>query len=156
MIQVNEPAPPFELQDQEDRTRSLGDYRGRWVVLYFYPRDATPGCTRQACGFRDALDSLGELDAVVLGVSPDPVASHRKFAAKQGLSFPLLSDDDHRVCEAYGVWQEKSMYGRTYWGVVRTTYLIDPAGNVAERWDKVRVGGHVELVRQRIRDLRDE
>ena len=156
MIQVNEPAPPFELQDQEDRTRSLGNYRGQWVVLYFYPRDATPGCTRQACGFRDALDSLGELDAAVLGVSPDPVASHRKFAAKQGLSFPLLSDDDHRVCEAYGVWQEKSMYGRTYWGVVRTTYLIDPAGNVAERWDKVRVGGHVELVRQRIRNLRDE
>ena len=147
-------APPFALPDKDENICRLKDYEGKWVVLYFYPKDNTPGCTKQACAFRDAQDRLQEAGAEVLGVSPDSSASHGRFASKQSLNFPLLADTDQAVCRAYGVWQEKSMYGKTYLGVVRTTYLIDPAGRVARRWDKVRVARHAEAVLEALEELR--
>ena len=146
MIDIGRKAPSFSLPDQAGKTHKLADYAGRWVVLYFYPKDSTPGCTKEACGFRNAAADLKKAGAVVLGVSPDDEKSHAKFADKQSLNFPLLADTGQKACEKYGVWQEKSMYGKKYMGVVRTTYLIDPAGKVRCRWDKVKVPGHVEEV----------
>ncbi len=143
---VGQAAPAFSLRDQAGRTHRLKDYAEQWVVLYFYPKDSTPGCTKEACGFRDAAADLKHNGAVVLGVSPDDEPSHAKFAAKQGLNFPLLADTEKSVCEAYDVWQEKSMYGKKYRGVVRTTFLIAPGGKVAYRWDKVKVPKHVDTV----------
>ncbi|MEM6459006.1 MAG: thioredoxin-dependent thiol peroxidase [Planctomycetota bacterium] len=145
-VETGRAAPAFTLPDQAGKKHKLADYKGRWVVLYFYPKDSTPGCTKEACGFRDAANELDDADAVVLGVSPDDTASHAKFAEKQALNFPLLADTGQKVCEKYGVWQEKSMYGKKYMGVVRTTYLIDPKGKVARRWDKVKVPKHTEAV----------
>ncbi len=146
LIEVGEAAPAFSLPDQAGTTHKLADYRGRWVVLYFYPKDDTSGCTAEACQFRDDLPRFRKKDAVVLGVSPDAAASHKKFADKYKLPFTLLADTEKEVCQRYGVWQQKSMYGRKYMGVVRTTYLIDPKGKVAQRWDKVKVPGHAEAV----------
>jgi peroxiredoxin Q/BCP len=140
--QVGTPAPEFDLQDQSGQRHRLRDYRGRWVVLYFYPKDNTSGCTQEACQFRDRAREYETRDAVVLGVSPDGTESHAKFAAKHDLPFTLLADPQKTLCEAYGVWQEKSMYGRKYMGVMRTTVLIDPKGVVAARWDKVKVPDH--------------
>ena len=151
LIEPGQAAPNFSLHDQEARRRRLEDYLGRWVVLYFYPKDETPGCTTEACDFRDAMNELEAAGAEVLGVSPDSEKSHLKFAQKQALNFTLLADTDTDVCEDYGVWQDKTMYGKTYKGVVRTTYLVDPAGKVAHRWDKVRVPGHVEEVLAELR-----
>lgn len=142
LIAVGEAAPDFELADQSGKTHRLADYRGRWVVLYFYPKDDTPGCTKEACAFRDNLARFSKRKAAVLGVSPDSVESHQKFAGKFKLPFPLLADPDKTVCQAYGVWQEKVNYGRKYMGVVRTTYLIDPEGKVSHVWPKVKVAGH--------------
>lgn len=153
LIEITHAAPDFTLKDQANTTRKLSDAKGQWVVLYFYPKDSTPGCTTQACAFRDASHELTNASAVVLGVSPDGVKSHVKFAQKQSLNFPLLADTDQAVCKAYGVWQEKTTFGKTYMGVVRTTYLIDPQGNVAHRWDKVKVPGHVEDVLQTLTQI---
>ncbi|MEM7627139.1 MAG: thioredoxin-dependent thiol peroxidase [Planctomycetota bacterium] len=149
-IEIGRKAPAFNLTDQAGKTHKLADYAGKWVVLYFYPKDSTPGCTKEACGFRDAAKDLKKAGAVVLGVSPDDEKSHAKFAEKQALNFPLLADTKQAACEKYGVWQEKSMYGKKYMGVVRTTYLIDPKGKVAARWDKVKVAGHVEAVLEQL------
>ena len=146
LIQPGSPAPDFVLPDQDGRTHHLADYRGKAVVLYFYPKDDTPGCTKQACGFRDADRQLRDADLVVLGVSPDDTASHAKFASKFSLPFPLLADAETATCQACGVWQEKNMFGRKYMGVVRTTYLIGPDGKVAHRWDKVKVDQHTNDV----------
>ena len=151
LIDVGSRAPTFELPDQQGDVQRLADHVGRPVVLYFYPKDDTSGCTAEACAFRDSLPHFQSANAVVFGVSPDSVASHRAFIDKYKLTFPLLSDepaqgDSPEVCNAYGVWQEKSMYGRAYMGVVRTTYLIDPQGLVARRWDKVSVEGHAQDV----------
>lgn len=151
--QTGSPAPDFHLQDQDGHDVSLSRLRGRHVVLYFYPKDNTPGCTQEACDFRDEHSALEAAGAVVLGVSPDGAASHQKFAAKFSLAFPLLVDTDHRVCEAYGVWGEKSLYGRKFQGVTRATFLIDPEGRVAHVWPKVKVAGHVQEV---LRALRGE
>lgn len=148
--QVGTPAPGFTLNDGHGNLRRLEDYRGQWVVLYFYPKDATSGCTKQACAFRDELGAKKPLNAVVLGVSPDGEASHAKFSAAEQLNFPLLADVEQTACKAYGVWQEKSMYGRKYFGVVRTTFLIDPAGVIRQRWDKVKVPGHAADVRSEL------
>lgn len=142
LVEVGKPAPAFTLPDQKGESHALVDFRGRWVVLYFYPKDDTSGCTKEACQFRDAGAAYKKKKAVVLGVSPDGVESHLKFATKFSLPFTLLADVGSKVCQAYGVWQEKSMYGRKYMGVVRTTYLIDPQGVIARRWDKVKVDGH--------------
>lgn len=146
MIEPGKPAPAFHLADQDGNKHRLSQYKGQWVVLYFYPKDNTPGCTTQACGFRDHEAELQRRGAVVLGISPDDTKSKAKFAGKYDLNFPILADDGAKTCEKYGVWQEKSMYGKTYMGVVRTTFLIDPKGKVAQRFDKVKVKGHTEAV----------
>ncbi len=146
LIPPGRSAPAFKLPDQQGKTHALRDYRGRWVVLYFYPRDNTPGCTAEACDFRDRHDALLGCDGVILGVSPDDPASHTLFADKYHLPFPLLADVDQTVCRKYGVWRRKTLYGREFLGVVRTTYLIDPRGVVARRWDNVKVKQHIQQV----------
>ena len=137
MIQTGEPAPPFTLTDGSGRPVSLEGLAGRHVVLYFYPKDDTPGCTKEACGFRDAWDELQELGAVVLGVSPDQADSHARFAEKYRLPFPLLSDPDQSVMKAYGAWGEKTSYGRKTTGVIRSTVWIGPDGRVRKHWPRV-------------------
>lgn len=146
MVEKGSPAPDFTLPSDDGDEVTLSALRGRKVVLYFYPKDDTPGCTVQACDFRDALPRFDGVDAVVLGVSPDSVESHGKFRAKHGLNFPLLADEDHGVAEAYGVWKEKRNYGRTYMGIERSTFLIDEEGVVREVWRKVRPKGHTEML----------
>jgi thioredoxin-dependent peroxiredoxin len=137
MVTVNSPAPDFTLPTDDGGEVTLSQLRGKRVVLYFYPKDDTSGCTAQACGLRDAFPRFGPLDAVILGVSPDDVKSHRKFREKFELPFNLLADTEHAVAEQYGVWQEKSMFGRKYWGNVRTTVIVDRDGRVAEVMEKV-------------------
>ncbi len=156
MIEIGEVAPDFCLPNQDENEICLRDLRGKWVVLYFYPKDNTPGCTTEACDFTENLPDFEELDAVILGVSPDSPKKHRNFIEKKGLKITLLSDESKEVLEKYGVWQLKKMCGREYMGVVRTTYLIDPEGKVAARWDKVRVKGHVEKVKEKLKELRGE
>jgi peroxiredoxin Q/BCP len=136
-LRVGEPAPDFELTSDSGETVRLSDLRGKRVVLYFYPKDNTSGCTTQACGFRDVYPEIEEKNAVVLGVSPDGVTSHQKFKTKYDLPFTLLVDEDHRVAEAYGVWGEKSMYGKKYMGIIRSHFIIDKQGNLADVQVKV-------------------
>src|SRR5215218_7958104 len=146
MLRIGDAAPDFELPDQDGEPVSLSSLRGQPVVLYFYPKAATPGCTTQACGVRDHLPDYQELGAVVLGASPDPVGRVKRFHDKQGLNFPLLADEDHSVAEQYGVWGEKKMYGRTYMGVQRATFIIDPDGTVAHVIPKVSPKTHDDEV----------
>jgi thioredoxin-dependent peroxiredoxin len=146
LIDPGRKAPAFSLKDQAGKAHRLADYAGRPVVLYFYPKDDTPGCTKEACDFETSLPDFKTGKAVVLGVSILDEASKAKFAAKHGLTFPLLADADHEVAEKYGVWQKKSLYGRSFMGIARTTYLIGPDGKVARRWDNVKVTGHAEEV----------
>jgi peroxiredoxin Q/BCP len=150
MPEAGDIAPDFELADQDGRPVKLSDFRGRKVILYFYPKDDTSGCTTQACGLRDSASEIDTRNAVVLGVSPDSAKSHRKFADKYELPFTLLADTDHRIAEQYGVWKEKSMYGRKYWGNERTTFLIDAEGRITEVLHKVKPAAHVEDVLARI------
>jgi len=147
-------APDFALPDQDGRIHRLSDYRGKWVVLYFYPKDDTPGCTKEACGFRDRMGDLQELGAVVLGVSADDVQSHKRFAEKYGLNFPLLADPEREVILAYGAWGKKNLYGKEYEGVLRQTFLIDPEGRIAKVWRKVSPEDHAEEVAEALRALR--
>ncbi len=144
--QTGDAAPSFELQDQQGRSVKLADLAGKNVVLYFYPKDDTPGCTQESCEFQASLPTYKRRKAAVLGVSILDEKSKAKFATKHGLTFPLLADADHAVADKYGVWQEKSRYGRKYMGIARTTYLIGPAGKVVQRWDNVKVNGHVDAV----------
>lgn len=138
-------APDFSLRNEKGETISLADFANeKYVVLYFYPKDATPGCTTQACDFRDTHQDFSDLNAVILGVSPDDEASHTKFIANKGLPFSLLVDDEHTVSEAYGVWKLKKMFGREFMGIERSTFLIDPTGKVVKEWRKVKVAGHIE------------
>ena len=153
LIDEGKKAPAFSLPDQSGKVRSLKDYAGRPVVLYFYPKDDTPGCTTEACSFRDALPDFSKVKATVLGVSVLDSASKARFANKHSLNFPLLADEDHAVAEKYGAWQEKSMYGRKYMSIARITYLIDAAGKVARRWDKVSVGTHADEVLEAVKAL---
>jgi peroxiredoxin Q/BCP len=153
VIEPGKKAPAFRLKDQDETVRSLADYAGKPVVLYFYPKDDTPGCTTESCEFQSLLPHFKKSKAAVLGVSILDEKSKAKFAAKHGLTFPLLADADHEVAEKYGVWQEKMRYGRKYMGIVRTTYLIGPDGKVARRWDKVRVEGHAEEVQKAVAAL---
>jgi peroxiredoxin Q/BCP len=146
MVEKGSKAPDFTLSADDGSEVTLSELRGRNVVLYFYPKDDTPGCTIQACDFRDAAPRFDGVDAVVLGVSPDSVASHAKFRDKFDVTFPLLADVDHEVCEAYGVWKEKKMYGRTFMGVERSTFLIDQKGVVSEVWRKVSPKGHADML----------
>ena len=146
LIEPGRKAPAFALKDQNGELRRLSDYAGQPVVLYFYPKDDTPGCTRESCDFQVLLPTYTRRKAAVLGISILDEKSKAKFAAKHGLTFPLLADADHAVAEKYGVWQEKSRYGRKYMGIARTTYLIGPDGRVVQRWDNVKVDGHAEAV----------
>jgi len=154
VIEAGKPAPPFELTDQNDASVRLRDFAGKWVILYFYPRDDTPGCTTEACDFTAAHKAFARLDAVVLGCSPDPPETHRDFAAKYNLTHTLLSDPRHTTMERYGAWGEKKMYGRTSQGVIRSTVLIDPEGKIAHHWRRVQAKGHAEKVRARLEELR--
>lgn len=141
---IGEKAPQLELQANDGQTVKLADYLGKNVVLYFYPKDMTPGCTTQACDFRDHHESFADLNAVILGVSPDPLERHEKFIDKYGLPFLLLADEDHQAAEAYGVWNLKKTFGKEYMGIERSTFIIDKNGNLAKEWRKVKVKGHVE------------
>ena len=145
-IEEGEAAPDFTLADDNGRQVKLSDLRGKPVVLYFYPKDDTPGCTREACAFRDRSEDLKSRGAVVLGVSPDDVASHGRFRDKFSLNFPLLADAGHQVAERYGAWREKNMYGKTSMGIQRSTFLIDREGKVRKVWKRVNVDGHDEEV----------
>jgi len=153
MLEQGTTAPDFDLPDQDGNHIKLSDLKGRTVVLYFYPRADTPGCTTQACGVRDHLPAYEESGAVVLGVSPDPVEDVKKFHDKQGLNFTLLADADHAVCDRYGVWGEKSMYGKTFLGASRSTFVIDPEGTVATVIPKVSPKTHDEVVLAALADL---
>ena len=146
LIEPGQKAPAFALKDQHGETHRLSDYAGQHVVLYFYPKDDTPGCTKESCDFQASLPTYKRRKTAVLGVSILDEKSKAKFAAKHGLTFPLLADAEHAVADKYGVWQEKSRYGRKYMGIARTTYLIGPDGKVVQRWDNVRVDGHVDAV----------
>ena len=154
MIEVGKPAPAFALQNQDGESVSLDGLKGQWVVLYFYPKDDTPGCTKQACEFTAGIAQFEKLDAVILGCSPDDAASHRKFIAKYDLKVQLLSDPTHAAMGAYGAWGEKVLYGRKSVGVIRSTALIDPDGNVAHHWKKVKAAGHADHVAARLTALR--
>jgi len=152
MTAVRQAAPDFTLEANENQTISLSSYRGKNVVLYFYPMDMTPGCTTEACDFRDYHPQFAQLDTVVLGISPDSVKSHDRFVAKHELPFTLLADPDHKVAEAYGMWVLKKLYGREYMGIERSTFVIDKQGMIAKAWTKVKVKGHVQEVLQFIRE----
>jgi thioredoxin-dependent peroxiredoxin len=152
-VEAGDKAPAFALEDQDGKTHRLKDYAGRPVVLYFYSKDDTPGCTKESCAFQDNLPRFKKSKAAVLGVSVLNSASKARFADKYGLKFPLLADEDHAVMEKFGVWQEKSMYGKKYMGVARTTYLIGSDGKVVKRWDGVKVDGHAEDVLAAVQDL---
>lgn len=146
LLPVGSSAPDFSLRNDEDKPISLSSLRGKTVVLYFYPKDSTPGCTQQACDFRDNLARVKAKGALVFGVSADSVDSHRRFKEKQSINFPLLSDPDKKVLNAYKVWQEKSLYGRKFMGIVRTTYVINGQGKIAHVFPKVKVAGHADAV----------
>jgi thioredoxin-dependent peroxiredoxin len=152
-VEEGQPAPAFTLEADDGRKVKLQELRGSPVVLYFYPRDDTPGCTREACAFRDRSDELRKLGARVLGVSTDDVSSHGKFRDKYQLNFPLLADTNHQVAEKYGAWREKNMYGKKSWGVQRSTFLIGPDGAVCKVWKKVSVDGHDEQVLAALKEL---
>lgn len=147
-------APDFTLRNEKGEEVSLRNYAGnKYVLLYFYPKDSTPGCTTEACDFRDMHESFRDLNAVILGVSPDGERAHTKFIEKHGLPFSLLIDEDHAVSEAYGVWCLKKMFGKEYMGIERSTFLIDPTGTVVKEWRKVKVKGHVEDALVTLREL---
>ena len=142
MPEVGNKAPAFKLKNAEGKTLKLTDFKGKRVVLYFYPKDDTPGCTKEACGFQADLPPLAAKNTVVIGISADSELSHQKFAGKYGLTFPLLADTDHAVAEAYGVWQEKNNYGKKYWGIKRTTFIIDENGKIAHVFKRVDTATH--------------
>ena len=139
MLKIGDKAPQFCIPNQDGVEICLRDLKGKWIVLYFYPKDNTPGCTTQACDFTQVLPQFEDIDAIILGVSPDSIKKHQNFITKKELEITLLSDESKNVCEAYGVWQLKKMCGKEYMGVVRTTYLIDPDGKIAQVWEKVKV-----------------
>jgi peroxiredoxin Q/BCP len=154
-IEVGKKAPAFTLQDENGTKVSLSSLAGQWVVLYFYPKDDTPGCTVEACEFTTGLPTFDKLDAAVFGCSRDTPESHRKFIAKYKLKIKLLSDPEHAVMEKYGAWGEKNNYGKKTMGVIRSTVLIDPAGKVAHHWATVKAAGHAEQVRAKLAELAD-
>ena len=151
VLTAGDKAPAFALKDQSGTTVKLSSYKGRKVLIFFYPKADTPGCTAQACGLRDVADDVG--DTAIVGISPDLPEKQKKFDTKYSLGFPLLSDPDHAIAQAYGVWGEKKLYGKAYMGIVRTTFLIGADGKVARRWDKVKVDGHAEEVLEAVGSL---
>lgn len=151
-LETGKNAPDFELQSDTGETVKLSDFAGKYVVLYFYPKDMTPGCTDEACDFRDQHKSFEELDAVIIGVSPDPEERHQKFREKHDLPFLLLADTEHQAAEAYDVWKLKKNFGKEYMGIERSTFVIDKEGNLLKEWRKVKVKGHVEEALNYIRE----
>ena len=151
-LNIGDAAPDFTMPTDGNGEVSLSDFKGQSLILYFYPRDDTPGCTKEAQGFTEALEEFNGLNAAIIGVSKDSVAKHDKFKAKYDLSFPLASDEESDVCERYGVWVEKNMYGKKYMGIERATFLIDENGKIAEIWRKVKVPGHVDAVKEALQD----
>jgi peroxiredoxin Q/BCP len=146
ILKEGEIAPDFTLPDQDGKTHTLSDYKGKWVLIYFYPKDDTPGCTTEACTIRDEFPAFGPLDAVVFGISADTVEKHKKFAEKYNLPFTLLADTDKEAIEAYGVWQKKKFMGREFMGIMRSSFLIDPEGNIAKVYEKVKPKEHASEV----------
>ncbi len=153
MLETGTAAPDFNLPDQDGNKQSLSSRRGKWVVLYFYPKDMTPGCTTEACNFNDTLPDFKNLNTEIIGISKDSVVRHRKFADKYNLGFTLVSDEDSAVCEAYGVWQLKKNYGKEYMGIVRSTFIIDPDGKIAKVYPKVKVKEHHLDVQEALKEL---
>ncbi|MEI3597928.1 MULTISPECIES: thioredoxin-dependent thiol peroxidase [unclassified Oceanobacillus] len=151
-VELGKEVNNFIIQNQSGEEISLSDYRGKYVILYFYPKDMTPGCTTQACDFRDNHEKFSELDAVILGVSPDPVERHQKFIEKHDLPFELLADENHELAKAFDVWKLKKNFGREYYGVERSTFIIDKEGKLLKEYRKVRVKGHVEEALEYLRD----
>lgn len=152
MLEVGKKAPDFSLLNQDEKKIALKDFIGQKVVLYFYPKDDTSGCTKEACSFSDDLPKFSKIDAVILGVSPDSVKSHKKFSEKYKLKFDLLADEEKKVIDKYGVWKEKSMYGRKYMGVERTTFIIDEKGKIKKIFNKVKVDGHNKEVLEAMKE----
>ncbi len=153
MLKEGGRAPAFSAEADGGKRVSLKDYKGQPLVLYFYPKDDTTGCTKEACDFRDSIAQFKRLKTAVLGVSKDSVEKHEKFKKKYNLNFPLLSDEDGKICEAYGVWKQKSMYGRKYMGIERTTFLIDSSGKVAKIYPKVKIPGHIDAVLADLKEI---
>lgn len=145
-LDVGQQSPDFTADSSTGSNLTLSDFRGQWVILYFYPKDDTPGCTRQASGFRDAYTRLKGMNVAVIGCSPDDLRAHDKFIAKHDLPFTLISDPDKEIAAAYGVWKEKNMYGKRIMGIERTTFLIDPNGEIAKIWKRVKVDGHIDEI----------
>ena len=154
MLAEGTKAPDFTLPDQNNEKVALSDLRGKWLILYFYPKDMTPGCTTEACNFQTVLPQIDDSEAVVLGVSKDSVERHKKFADKHGLTFKLLSDAESDVCETYGVWQKKKLYGKEFMGIVRSTFIIDPQGRIVKVYPKVKVKEHHREVLDDLRALK--
>jgi peroxiredoxin Q/BCP len=154
MLKEGMNAPDFSLPDQRGHEHALSEYRGHWVVLYFYPKDMTPGCTTEACSFRDEFPAFGKLNAVILGISKDSVKRHAKFADQYKLPFTLLSDENGDVCNRYDVWKKKSLYGRSFLGIVRSTFLIDPSGKIVKIYPKVKVKEHAAELLQDLNTLK--
>ena len=153
MLEVGTQVPDFCLPNQDEEEICMRDIKGRWIVLYFYPKDNTPGCTTEACDFTAALPDFTDLDAIVLGVSPDSSEKHRKFIEKKDLGITLLADEEKELCNLFGIWQLKKFMGKEYMGVVRSTFIIDPDGKIAANWTKVRVKEHVDAVKAKLEEL---
>ena len=154
MLEIGDTIPEFCLPNQDEEEICFRDIKGRWAVVYFYPKDNTPGCTTEACDFTEALPNFTALEAIVLGVSPDSPKKHRNFIEKKGLKITLLADEDKALCKSFGMWQLKKFMGREYMGVVRSTFLIAPDGTLAYKWEKVRVKGHVDEVKAKLEELK--
>ena len=154
MLEVGTKAPEFCRPNQDETEICLRDLSGKWVVLYFYPKDNTPGCTTEACDFSASKPDFSDLDAVILGVSPDTPKKHTSFIEKKNLSIMLLADEDKSLCEDYGVWQLKKFMGREYMGVVRSTFIISPEGEIMAAWEKVKVKGHIDAVKEKLKELK--
>lgn len=155
MLEIGDTIPPFCLPNQDEEEICFRDIKGRWAVIYFYPKDNTPGCTTEACDFTEALPDFNELEAIILGVSPDSPKKHRNFIEKKNLKITLLADEDKSLCKSFGIWQLKKFMGREYMGVVRSTFLIAPDGRLAYKWEKVRVKNHVAEVKEKLQELQD-
>lgn len=152
-LKLNKLAPEIKLPDQNGDIHKLSDYKGKWVLIYFYPKDDTPGCTTEACGIRDTFPKFGKLDAKVIGISTDSAAKHKKFADKYKLPFTLLADENKKIVEKYGVWAEKSMYGRKYFGTLRTSFLVDPKGKIVRIYEQVKPAEHAAQVLSDLKEL---
>jgi len=154
MLEIGDTIPEFCLPNQDEEEICFRDIKGRWAVVYFYPKDNTPGCTTEACDFTEALPDFTELEAIILGVSPDSAKKHRNFIEKKNLKITLLADEDKSLCKSFGMWQLKKFMGREYMGVVRSTFLIAPDGTLAHKWEKVKVKGHVQEVKAKLLELK--